>query len=156
MFRAALILFALIATASLRASQIDHALLAAAQEAIPSEVTTNELVSALQAGLWNSNRTAVAVSIPKPKASVVFVFIRQTNATYLAVEASGVEGANFGKLGDAGRTGYSRFETTPTRWLHREDDRFQVVMRTRAWRAGKRYTVSEPLVINPSGTVLWR
>jgi hypothetical protein len=156
MFRVALILFALIATASAGESRIDAALLAAAQKAMPSEVATNELISALQAGLWNSNRTAVAVSIPKPKASVIFVFLRQTNATYLAVDASGVEGGNLGKLGVAGRSGYDRFETTPTEWLHRDDGRFQIVMRTRAWKAGKRYTVPEKLLINPSGTVLWR
>jgi hypothetical protein len=156
MFRAALILFALIAAASAGEPQIDSALLAAAQKAMPREVTTNELVSVLQAGLWNSNRTAIAISIPKLKASVIFVFLRQTNATYLAVNASGVEGGNFGKLGLAGRAGYDRFETTPTEWLHREDGRFQVVMRTRAWKDGKRYTVSERLLINPSGTVLWR
>src|ERR1035441_2891710 len=143
MFRATLILFALIATASAGDSRIDAALLAAAQKAMPREIATNELVSVLQAGLWNSNQTAIAVSIPKPKASVIFVFLRQTNATYFAVDASGVEDGNFGKLGLAGRAGYDRFETTPTRSLHREDGRFQVVMRTRAWKAGKRYTVSE-------------
>jgi len=74
----------------------------------------------------------------------------------LAVEASGVEGGNFGKLGIAGRSGYDRFETTPTQWLQREDGWFQDVMRTRAWKAGKRYTVSEKLLIKPDGTVLWR
>src|SRR4051812_1205675 len=74
MLLAALILFELVAAASAGEPQVDPALLAAAQKAMPREVTTNELVRGLQAGLWNSNRTAVAVSIsqPKPKASVIF------------------------------------------------------------------------------------
>ena len=158
MFRAAVILFALIAAASAGEPQVDTALLAAAQRAMPREVTTNVLVRGLQVGLWNSNRTAVAISIaqPHPQSSLVFVFLRQKDAAYLAVDARGVEGGNLGKLGTAGRSGYARFETTPTEWLHREDGRFQVVMRTRAWKAGKRYTVSEKLLIDPSGTVLWR
>jgi len=146
------------AAASAAESRIDAALLAAAQKAMPGEVATNELVSALQAGLWNSNRTAVAVSIarPHPETSLVFVFLSQNDGTYLAVDAHGVEGGNLGKLGIASRAGYDRFETTPTEWLHREDGRFQVVMRTRAWKDGKRYTASEPLLIGRNGTVLWR
>jgi len=157
MFRAALILFALIATASAGESRIDAALLTSAQKAMPREVATNLLARALESGLWNSNRTAVAVSIaqPHPKSSLVFVFLRQKDGTYLAVDARGVEGGNFGKLGRP-RTDYERFETTPVEWVYREDGRFMVSMRTRAWRGGQRYTVSEPLLITTNGTVLWR
>jgi hypothetical protein len=152
------ILLALIAAASALAgeSRVDLALFAAAQKSVPREIATNQLVRALESGLWNSNRTALAVSIAQPKRSVIFVFLRQTNGAYLAADASGVEDGNFGKLGIAGRTAYDRFETTPTEWLHREDGWFQVVMRTRAWKAGKRYTVSEKLLIKPDGTVLYR
>jgi hypothetical protein len=153
-----IILFALFAVATLFAgeSRADDALFIAARKSLPQDITTNEMVRTLQAGLWNSNLTAVAISFPKPKASVIFIFLRQTNGTYLAVDASDVEGGNFGKLGIAGREDYDRFETTPIKWLYREDGWFQVVMRTRAWKAGKRYTVSEPLLIKPDGTVLWR
>jgi hypothetical protein len=155
MLRAALILFALIAAASAGESRVDSALFAAAQKSMPREIATNQLVTALSAGLWNSNRTAVAVSIARPQASVVFVFLRQTNDTYLAVDASGVEGGNFGKLGRR-RSDYERFETTPVEWVYGQDGRFMVWMRTRAWRGGQRYTVSEPLHISTNGTVLWR
>jgi len=155
MFRAALILFALVAAASAGESPPDAALLAAAQKAMPRPIAANQLVRALESGLWNSNRTAVAVSITQPKASVVLVFLQQGNGTYLAADASGVEGGNFGKLGRP-RTEYERFETTPVEWLHRENGWFQVRLRTRAWRGGQRYTVSEPLLIKPDGTILYR
>jgi hypothetical protein len=44
----------------------------------------------------------------------------------------------------------------PVEWLRRDDGLFQLVMRTRAWKAGQRFSVSEALVIKPDGTVLWR
>src|SRR5687767_12875631 len=132
MFHAVIILSALLAAASAGGTQIDAVLVANAQKAMPKGVTTTQLVRALESGLWNSNRTAVAISITQPKASVVFVFLRQSDGTYLAADASRVEGGNFGKLGRP-RTDYERFETTPVEWLHRDDGRFQVRIRTRAW-----------------------
>jgi hypothetical protein len=137
------------------ASRLPEALIASARKALPEGITANQMIGLLQGGLWNPSRTAVAVSFPRPTASVVLVFLRQTNGTFLAVDASGVESGNFGVLG-RGRRDYGRFETTPVEWLTREDGMFQVVMRTRAWRAGRRYTVSEPLLINRSGAVLRR
>jgi hypothetical protein len=151
-------LVGMFATACVMAAQprVDESLVATARKALPHDISTNEIVRALGTGLWNSNRTAIAIGIPKPKASLVFVFLRQTSGRYVAVDCSGVEGGNFGKLGIAGRAAYDRFETTPVEWLHRDDGMFQVVMRTRAWKSGKRYTVSEPLVIAADGTPLYR
>jgi hypothetical protein len=153
-----LILFTMFVAAGALAAQsrVPEILLASARNALPQDINTNEMIRVLQAGLWNSNRTAVAVSFPRPRASVIFVFLQQRNGTYLAVNTSGVEGGNLGVLGSRGRKDYDRFETTPVEWLYRDDGRFQVVMRTRVWRAGRRYTVSEPLLISRSGTVLWR
>ena len=134
---------------------MEGTLLVAARNALPQGISTNEVIQVLKAGLWNTNRTALAVSLPRPNGSVVLVFLRQAQGSYLSVNASGVEGGNFGKLG-RDRADYERFETTPVEWRHRNDGLFQVVMRTRAWRAGRRYTVSEPLIIKADGTVLWR
>jgi hypothetical protein len=136
--------------------RLDDGLIVAARKALPQDISTNVIVRALGTGLWNSNKTAVAIVITKPKASLIFVLLRQTSGKYLAVDVGAVEGGNFGKLGTAGRAGYDRFETTPVEWLYRDDGMFQVVMRTRAWKLGKRYTVLEPLIIRPDGTPLWR
>jgi len=134
---------------------MEGTLLFAARNALPQGTSANELSKVLKTGLWNTNRTALAVSLPRPNGSVVLVFLRRAQGSYLSVNASGVEGGNFGKLG-RDRADYERFETTPVEWRHRNDGLFQVVMRTRAWRAGRRFTVSEPLIIKPDGTVLWR
>lgn len=143
--------------ASFAQSQAGSALVASARNALPPDLSTNAITKALDGGLWNSNRTALAISINRfPKPSVIYVFLRQTNGLFLASDVSGVEGGNFGVLGISGRNGYDRFETTPVEWLHRDDGRFQVVMRTRAWKAGRRYTVSEKLLIAANGTPLYR
>ena len=156
-WKALLILFPLVLQAVCQGeeSRVDDALSSAARKALPREIVTNGLAKALQGGLWNSNRTALAISIPQPKASVIFVFLRRADGTFIAADASGVEGGNFGKLGRP-RSDYSRFETTPIEWLPHRDDLFRVRMRTRAWRGGQRYTVSEDLVIKSDGTVLYR
>lgn len=155
MLRILLILFLLISTASAEESRINAALLISAKKALSEVITENELVGVLESGLWNPERSALAVSVLKPKASVLYVFLLQANDTYLAIDISGVESGNFGKLGRS-RSDYERFETTPTEWLHRTDGLFSVHMRTRAWRDGKRYTVYEPLIICPDGSVLYR
>jgi hypothetical protein len=151
----------LIATSIVAIAQprLDPFLLAAATKALSADVSTNEIAKALEKGLWNSNRTAIAVSISRvPKPSLIFVFLKQGSGQYLTGNVGGVEGGNFGVLGTGtgGRAGYQRFETTPVEWLHREDGRFQVVMRTRAWKAGRRYTVSEKLLISADGIPLYR
>jgi hypothetical protein len=137
--------------------RIDDGLVVAARKALPQNISTNEIIRALRTGLWNSNKTAVAIIIARPKASVLFVFLRQPDGKYLAVDVSGMEGCNFGYLGTS-REGYDRFETTPVEWLHREDGLFQVRMRTRAWKGRQRYTASGggTCVIKPDGTTLWQ
>ena len=131
---------------------IDNKLMACARRALP-HISTNQIVRAIDAGLWSSNKTAVAFAVPNPKASILFVFLRQSHGDYLAVDVSGMEGANFGYLGTTPRASYDRFETTPLKWLHRDDGLFQIQMRTRAWKSGQRYTASGTLVIKPDGTL---
>jgi len=132
---------------------IEGKLMASAGRALP-QFSTNEIGRAIGDGLWNSNRTAVAIAIPKPKASLLFVFFQQTHGDYLAVDVSGMEGANIGYLGPDRH--YDRVETTPLKWLHRDDGLFQIQMRTRAWSSGRWYTASGTLVIKPDGTRLWQ
>jgi hypothetical protein len=134
----------------------NNALLTAARKVLPAEIAMNEMVKGLHEGLWNSNRTAVAVAFTRPKASLIYLFLHQTDGDYVVSDASSVEEGNLGKLGIARRSGYDRLETKPVQWVNRDDGLFQVIMRTRAWKGGHRYTVSEPLVIKPDGNILWR
>jgi hypothetical protein len=137
--------------------QSEPTLLDAARKALPNDIATTAIVKALDAGVWNSNRTAVAISIPATsKSSILFVFLKSNSGQYKAVDVSGVEAANLGVIGISRNTDYARVATTPVAWLHRDDGRFQVVMRTRAWKAGQRYSVSENLLLAPDGTPLYR
>lgn len=65
--------------------------------------------------LWNSEKSAAATVSLTPDGSLIFVFLRQPDGTFLKVDVSQVENGNFGKLGDA-RSYYERFETTPLEW----------------------------------------
>jgi hypothetical protein len=132
--------------------RVDAALLDAARKAMPQEIATNELAKAMEGALWNSDGTAAAVSVWQPKGSAVFVFLRQADGTFLACDAGMAEAGNFGKLGYP-RSHYERFETTPVKWVHRPEGFFQIQIRTRAWRGGKRYTVYEPQIVMPDGEV---
>jgi len=123
----------------------------------PQDISTSDLLQALSTGLWNTNRTALAIAVPKPKASVLFVFLRQPTGKYLAVDVSGMESCNFGFFGTR-REDYDRFETTPVEWLRRDDGWFHVRMRTRAWKGKQRYTAhgGGTCVIKPDGTTIWQ
>jgi hypothetical protein len=124
-----------------------------ARKALPRSISTNEISRALDSGLWNSNRTAVVICLTNSTAPTVFVFLQQSGGKYLAVDVS-IEGLGLGQIGIAPRSAYERLELTPMRWLDREDGMFMVLMRTRAWKAGQRYTVSKPLLIRQDGTIL--
>ncbi|MCC7373445.1 MAG: hypothetical protein IT581_02230 [Verrucomicrobiales bacterium] len=140
------------ASAAVDAAEFAPALRAAVQSAAVPETSVSR---AIKSALWNADRTAVAVAINRPAATLVYVFIRQPDGTLKTVDVSGVESGNFGKLGRS-RTEYTRFETMPVKWLPRDDGYLQVVIRTRAWAGRQRYTVSEPLVISVNGTPVWR
>lgn len=105
--------------------------------------------------LWNADRTAAVAAIPGTSGTRVTAYLRQQDQTFLEIDLSAVEGGNFGKLGRH-PTEYDRFETKPIKWLPRQDALLQVSIQTQAWRAGQRYTVSEPLIFRPNGTIIWR
>lgn len=126
---------------------------AAARKALPRSVSTDEISRALDSGLWNSNRTALAISLTNSTAPTVFAFLLQSGGKYLAVNLS-IEGLGLGQIGIAPRSAYERLELTPMQWLDRQDGMFMVLMRTRAWKTGQRYTVSKPLLIRQDGTIL--
>ena len=134
---------------------------AEAIQKISHRIATNEQVSenmvkdAIESGLWNTKKTAVALTIRKAAGTLCFVLIRQSQNRFMTVDVRNVESSNFGKLGSP-RMHYDRYETAPTKWLERDDSNYQVVFRTHAWKDGQRFTVKEPLIIKSDGTPLWR
>lgn len=141
---------ALVATTAIASdeSQIHSALRVAG-------LSAEELAGTSKTVLANRDRTAVAVAVHRQQRSLVLILLRQTGGEYRAVDVSPVEEGNFGKLGFP-RSRYDRFETQPVEWIARKDGLFQVVIRTRAWQSGCRYTTAEALIVRPDGTPLWR
>jgi hypothetical protein len=127
----------------------------AARRAAPPSILDPDIRAAIQTGLSHPEGKVRAISIARKEGTFILVLICKSDGTCVAADASNVELANFGYFGRP-RGEYERFETLPTRWLPRTDGLLQVLIRTRAWRDGQRYTVSEPLIIKPDGTVLFR
>ncbi len=134
-------------------SKTDGELFAYARQSLGEGVSSNDLALALTRGLWNSNRTAVAISVTNSPAPSAWVFLKRSNNGYLAVDLS-TDGLGIGLIGNAARSAYERLELVPIEWLPREDGMLMVVMRTRAWKGGQRYTVSKPILIRQDGTLL--
>ena len=105
--------------------------------------------------LWDADRTAAVAAISEASGTRVTAYLHQQDGTFLEISLSAVEGGNFGKLGRRPAE-YDRFETKPIKWIPRQGGLFQVSIQTQAWRAGQRYTVTEPLIFRPNGTVIWR
>lgn len=155
LFLSAAIFWSLTASSSAEESANQPALSAAARGILPTETQAHQFAKAIESGLWNPARTALAVTIRQSDATLVFVFLKQDDGSFLARDVSRVESGNFGKLGHP-RSAYERFATEPVEWLERNDEWLQVRIRTRVWKNGQRDTVSEPLLIKPDGTVLYR
>jgi len=89
LLRIATTLLAMAAAASAQPS-FDEALRVATRKAgIPAE----EVARATQATLWNPDKTAVAVALKRPEASVVLVFLRQKNGEFVIVDVSALNPA---------------------------------------------------------------
>ncbi|HSM91417.1 MAG TPA: hypothetical protein VLT47_00945 [Anaeromyxobacteraceae bacterium] len=137
------------------AAPLEPSLRVAARDLVPARMTQGEMEAALEWGVWDGGRSAFAASWRGATGSVVVVFLRKPAGGFTAVDVSDVEGGNLGKLGRP-RAAFERVETAPVKATRREDGRIEVEVRTRAWRQGRRHTVTELLLLDPDGTVLWR
>ena len=143
--------FFALASMAMAQARFDDALFAAARKALPAAVSTNDISRALVSGIWHSNKTAVAIGLTNSAVPLAFVFLKQPDGTYLSVDAS--IGLGLGIIGIAGASSYERLELTPSRWLYPENGTLQLMMRTRAWRSGQRYTVEKVVLITPDGKI---
>ena len=120
-----------------------------------AKISREELSHASHVARWKSDKSAAVVAFHRRHGSLVLVLLRQPDGKFRVVDVSRVEDGNFSKLGFP-RSRAERFETSPVEWLPRDDGLLQVVVRTRAWQSGKQNTASEPLIIRPDETPLWR
>jgi hypothetical protein len=137
---------------------LDPRLLKTAQSAIGTNATLAEIKTAIGKGLWNSNKTALAITIPKPhpKPTIIFAFLRKTDGNFIAADLGPQESGNFVQVGLARRDHYERFETKPREWRIGNDGCFEVDVFTRMWKNRKRYTGKSSVLISQEGKVFWR
>lgn len=109
-----------------------------------------------ETALWNGDRSAAVATSRDGERTRVIAYVKQADGTFLEIDLSQVEGRNLGSLGLRSAADYDRIETTAVEWLPRENGLLQVVVRTRAWHSGQRFTVLKPVVFRTDGVVLWQ
>lgn len=91
--------------------------------------------------LWDNEKQALAYCDVGNELSCYIIFDQ------LKVNVSQVESLNLRKLGSASRDKYERVITIPVKWSKSSDSELIVLFKTQAWVKGKRYTVTEPVLI---------
>jgi hypothetical protein len=136
-------------------AQMPDELSISAREALPGDPSDTELAAVLDDGVRTDNGVALATLVPRSEGSLIVVFIRQADGTYLTVDASVIESAIFGYFGRP-RTDYERYESEILDLQQRDDGLIQLQVRTRAWRMGQRYTGGDMILIRLDGLVMQR
>lgn len=144
---------ALLASATSWAQQkFSEELMSAARSVLPSMQSDAQLTVILEGGVSPADGEALAVLIPGPAASSIYLFIPQSSGEFIVADASVVESANFGVLGRP-RTDYERYESEILE-VRGGDNGYSLHVRTRAWRMGQRYTAGDKIFVTPDGVVM--
>ena len=116
----------------------------------------NLVAEARASGLWTNDGTAAAVSIPMDNRTGVYVLLEREDGEYTIADISRIEDGLFTKLGLAKPVDYDRYETLPVEWIALEGGDLLLKVRLQAWRDGRRYTVSGPVIIRSDESVHWQ
>ncbi len=89
----------------------------------------------------NSEKSALAGCVLE-KVSSCYVISGELN-----VNVSQAGNLNLGKLALSSKDKYEKVITFPVEWLKSNDGELMVLFKTQVWMAGKRYTVTEPVLV---------
>ena len=143
---------ALAAGTALGEPPVEEALVTSARSVMPGDLGDSEVRAMLESGVWREEPRAVALSIPRGAEYMTFVFRRQADGSYSAADASWVANTAFGFWGFP-RDEIERFETEPLSWHLNDDGHLHVLIQTKGWREGQRYTARGYFLVAPDGTV---
>ena len=122
------------------------------QELFPRTDVVN---AAIENGLWTEDRKAAAV-VADTRAGNVFVVLETDQERYLVANVSPIVTGLFAKLGTTDRSDFEKYVVEPVGWLSQTDSKVIAEFRLRAWRDGRRYSVTGPVAVNSDGTVIWQ
>lgn len=124
-------------------------------------VSKREIERGMQNCVWRKDMSAVAVCFRRDGPSLCLVAFRQGDR-FLISDVSAIERANFARFGFP-HTGCERFLTEPVEWYEPgrdagldSRDRHRITFRTCAWKSGKRYILSKPVLLNSKWMPLWQ
>ena len=130
-----------------------EALLEAARAVMPSSMMDVERAVAVRDGLWRKDRQAVAVTVPRTDATLVFVFVLQTDGSYAGTDATPVISQSaFGSFGWPAEA-YERYAITLFDWETRDGNPAVLRAYVAAWRQGQRYSTLGSFFVSPDGSI---
>lgn len=91
--------------------------------------------------IWSKQGNAVAFCLYENESKCYVI------AGEKIINVSQVENSNIGKLGILKKSAYEKVLTTPVEWLNSENETLMFSFKTEAWLSGKKYTVTEPVLI---------
>ena len=121
-------------------------------------LASNEIAGAVGAALWNSNRTAVALSLTNAltNGTATRIFVLVDTGSAISVVGADVQADHLHRLAFPQGSAYDRAETAPVRWIPWPTGEFLVIVRTRIWKGSEAiYSIEAPLVVDRKGR-LWR
>ena len=127
-------------------------LLESAKKTFPNYLEA-ELNTMFKNALWNNEKSAVVVYPSDMNKTSIYIFIKNESDEFIGVDISQVERGNLGQIGS--NRHFEKVETKAVKWMEHEKY-YRIHMETKAWSKGQRYRVSEYLLIDKSGRVLWR
>lgn len=105
---------------------------------------------------WAAGGSAVALTVSDSNHSDVAAFVRSTIGEWKGIDVSAVLNDQLGKLGRP-RTDFERIENRALDWSETSDESHLFWVQTRLWdKAGQRYTLKEPILINSHGEYVVR
>jgi len=132
--------------------QRENGLLSVVSEALKNDKRIYDFNELISNGEWNADKTAIVIHIPDGLSSLLYVFLRQDDGTFIAVDLSyRVNNEMNYKLGRR-RNYYDKYVQTPVVCNRQDGYAVGVGIRTQAWKNGQRYTVeSKPTRIKKNG-----
>jgi len=113
-----------------------------------------ELISLLKNGLWSEDKGEVVVSFPNKKRTTLYLFMKNLEGKYIAVNISAIELRNLGTIGL--KPQYKKLESKAIEWIEDTEELVMVKIETMIWSNAKCYRRSQPLLIKRNGEIMWR
>lgn len=132
----------------------EHKLLERAQQVLPAGYSDELMRRTFTQSLSNSNLNAALSVFEAEKGSLIYLFIRQPDGQYVAVDLSHLEAQNIQALSQGHNGTFDRIESHPNGLSFGEDFVFEAEISTSVLSGSQMKQHSASVRVNPNGLVL--